>query len=52
MIQNISRREFSQFSNLSQGKYVDEDIQTYVQHLITQHDDFKIRFKNIDNESI
>lgn len=47
MKQNISRREFSQFSNLSQVECLDEDIQTYVQHLIALHDDFKIRFEDI-----
>lgn len=47
MKQNISRREFSQFSNLSQVECLDENIQTYVQHLIALHDDFKIRFEDI-----
>ncbi|XP_025266439.1 SCAN domain-containing protein 3-like [Camponotus floridanus] len=47
MKQNISRREFSQFPNLSQVECFDEDIQIYVQHLIALHDDFKIRFEDI-----
>lgn len=47
MKENIGRREFSQFSNLSQVECLDEDIQTYVQHLIALHDDFKIRFEDI-----
>jgi len=47
MRQNISRREFSQFSNLSQVECLDENIQTYVQHLIALHDEFKIRFEDI-----
>jgi len=32
---------------LSQVECLDEDIQTYVQHLIALHDDFKIRFEDI-----
>lgn len=47
MKQNISRREFSQFPNLSQVECLDEDIHTYIQHLIALHDDFKIRFEDI-----
>lgn len=41
MKQNISWREFCQFSNLSQVKCLNEDIQTYFQHLIAH--DSKIR---------
>ncbi|GBP43709.1 SCAN domain-containing protein 3 [Eumeta japonica] len=47
MKENIGRREFSQFSNLSQVKCLDEDIQTYVQNLIALQDDFKFRFEDI-----
>lgn len=47
MKQNISRREFSQFPNLSQAECLDEDIQTYVQHLNALHNDFKNRFEDI-----
>ncbi|GBP18409.1 hypothetical protein EVAR_14803_1 [Eumeta japonica] len=47
MKENIGRREFSQFSNLSQVECIDEDIQTYVEHLIALHDDFKFRFEDI-----
>ena len=32
---------------MSQVECVDEDIQTYVQHLSTLHDNFKIRFEDI-----
>ncbi|KAL0838626.1 hypothetical protein ABMA28_016710 [Loxostege sticticalis] len=46
MKQNISRREFSQFPNLSQV-CIDEDIHTYSQHLSALHDDFKTRFEDI-----
>ncbi|GBP03109.1 SCAN domain-containing protein 3 [Eumeta japonica] len=38
MKQNISRREFSQFPNLSQIECIDEDIHTYSQHLSALHD--------------
>lgn len=34
-------------SNSSQVECLDEDIQTYIQHLIALNDDFKIRFENI-----
>ncbi|XP_044572949.1 SCAN domain-containing protein 3-like [Drosophila ananassae] len=44
---NIGRREFSQFSNLSQVECLDEDIQTYIQHLIALHGDFNTRFEDI-----
>jgi hypothetical protein len=47
MKQNISRHEFFPFLNLSQVQCIDDDIQTYVQHSITLHDDFKIRFEDI-----
>ncbi|KAL0830409.1 hypothetical protein ABMA28_002588 [Loxostege sticticalis] len=47
MKQNISRREFSQFPNLSQVECIDEDIHTYSQHLSALHDDFKTRFEDI-----
>ncbi|GBP49570.1 hypothetical protein EVAR_45635_1 [Eumeta japonica] len=47
MKQNISRREFSQFPNLSQVECIDEYIHTYSQHLSALHDDFKTRFKDI-----
>lgn len=47
MKENIGRREFSQFSNLSQVECLDEDIETYIQHLIALHDDFKTRFEDI-----
>ncbi|CAG9794161.1 unnamed protein product [Diatraea saccharalis] len=42
MKQNISRREFSQFPNLSHTACLDEDIQTYIQHLNALHDDKNI----------
>ncbi|GBP00781.1 SCAN domain-containing protein 3 [Eumeta japonica] len=47
MKQNISRRELSQFPNLSQVECIDEDIHTYSQHLSALHDDFKTRFEDI-----
>ncbi|GBO99588.1 SCAN domain-containing protein 3 [Eumeta japonica] len=47
MKENIGWREFSQFSNLSQVKCLDEDIQTYVQYLIALHDDVEFRFEDI-----
>ncbi|XP_026331329.1 SCAN domain-containing protein 3-like [Hyposmocoma kahamanoa] len=47
MKQNISRREFSQFPNLSQVECIDEDIHTYSQHLSALHDDFKTRFEDM-----
>ena len=47
MKQNISRREFSQFPNLSQVECIDEDIHTYSQHLSVLYDDFKTRFEDI-----
>lgn len=47
MKQNISRREFTQFPNLSHTACLDEDIKTYVQHLNVLHDDFKNRFEDI-----
>ncbi|GBP47010.1 Deformed epidermal autoregulatory factor 1 [Eumeta japonica] len=47
MKQNISRREFSQFPNLSLVECIDEDIHTYSQHLSALHYDFKTRFEDI-----
>lgn len=47
MMQNISRREFSQFPNLSQVECFDEDIQAYVKYLNALYDDFKNRFEDI-----
>ncbi|CAK1578524.1 unnamed protein product [Parnassius mnemosyne] len=47
MKQNIIRREFSQFPHLSQIECLDQDIQTYAQHLNTLHDDFKNKFEDI-----
>lgn len=47
MKQNISRRELSQFPNLSQVETIDEDIHTYSQHLSALHDDFKTRFEDM-----
>ncbi|GBP60395.1 SCAN domain-containing protein 3 [Eumeta japonica] len=47
MKQNISRREFSQFPNLSQVECIDKDIHTYSQHLSALHDDFKTRFEDM-----
>ncbi|CAH1098941.1 unnamed protein product, partial [Psylliodes chrysocephalus] len=52
MKENIGQREFSQFSNSSQVECLDEDIQTYVQHFIALHDNFKFRFEDIRSMEI
>lgn len=44
MKQNIERREFSQFPNLTYTNYQDDDISAYVQHLNVLHTNFKIIF--------
>ncbi|XP_067417820.1 SCAN domain-containing protein 3-like [Emydura macquarii macquarii] len=45
--QNIGRREFSQFHNLSLTNVQDDDILAYVQHLNALHSDFKTRFDDV-----
>ena len=47
MKQNIGRREFSQFSNVSLTNVQDDDLLIYVQHLNVLHKDFKTRFEDI-----
>ncbi|GFU35253.1 uncharacterized protein TNCV_340201 [Trichonephila clavipes] len=47
MKQNIGRREFSQFPNLSQTNCQEDDILTYIQHLNALCSDFEIRYKDI-----
>jgi hypothetical protein len=47
MKQNIGRREFSQFPNLSQTNCQDDDVSAYVQHLNALHTDFKTRFEDV-----
>jgi hypothetical protein len=46
MKQNIGRREFSQFPNLSQTNCQDDDVSIYIQHLNALHTDFKTRFED------
>jgi hypothetical protein len=46
MKQNIGRREFSQFPNLSQTNCQD-DVSAYVQHLNALHTDLKTRFEDV-----
>lgn len=41
---NLGRREFSQFSKLSNVNCQNDDISAYVQHLNVLRTDFKIRF--------
>ena len=47
MKQNIGRREFSQFPNLSMINIQDDDVLVYVQHLNVLHTDFKTRFEDV-----
>jgi hypothetical protein len=47
MKQNIGRREFSQFPNLSQTNCQDDDISAYIQYLNALHTDFKTRFEDV-----
>ncbi|CAH1992036.1 unnamed protein product [Acanthoscelides obtectus] len=47
MKQNIGRGEFSQFPNLSQTSYQEDDVLTYVQHLNDLYSDFESRFEDI-----
>ncbi|VVC25087.1 Reverse transcriptase domain [Cinara cedri] len=52
MMQNIGRREFSQFPKLSLMNCQDDDISAYVQHLNVLHTDFKTRFEDILTKTI
>ncbi|CAH1991694.1 unnamed protein product [Acanthoscelides obtectus] len=47
MKQHIGRGEFSQFPNLSQTSYQEDDVSTYVQHLNALYSDFESRFEDI-----
>ncbi|GFV56605.1 SCAN domain-containing protein 3 [Trichonephila clavipes] len=47
MKQNIGRREFFQFLNLSQTNCQEDDTLTYIQPLNALCSDFEIRFKDI-----
>ncbi|GFW65453.1 SCAN domain-containing protein 3 [Trichonephila clavipes] len=47
MKQNIGRREFSQFPNLSHTNCQEDDILIYIQHLNTLCSDFEVRYKDI-----
>lgn len=47
MKQNIGRREFSQFPNMSLTNVQDDDLLIYVEHLNVLDKDFKIRFEDI-----
>lgn len=47
MKQNIGRREFSQFPNLFQVNYQEDDVSVYVQHLNALYSDFESRFEDI-----
>jgi hypothetical protein len=47
MKQNIGRREFSRFPNLSQTNCQNDDFSAYVQHLNALHTDFKTRFEGV-----
>ncbi|CAH1962651.1 unnamed protein product [Acanthoscelides obtectus] len=47
MKQNIGRGEFSQFPNLSQTSFQEDDVSTYVRHLNALYSDFESRFEDI-----
>lgn len=47
MKQNIGRREFAQFPNLSQTNCRDDDVSAYVQHLDVLVTDFETRFQDV-----
>ncbi|GFY21935.1 uncharacterized protein TNCV_3295791 [Trichonephila clavipes] len=47
MKQNIGRRVFSQFPNLSQTNCQEDDFLTYIQHLNAFCSDFEVRYKDI-----
>ena len=47
MRQNIARNEFSQFPNLQQLDFEENDVLIYVEHLNALYTDFQVRFDDI-----
>lgn len=47
--QNLGRRQFYQFQNLSSVETDDDDILAYCQHLEALKEDFKNRFQDVLN---